>query len=301
MADPVTVFDRAALRLRRDRAAAGFAAHDFLFREVAARLVERLGDVRRRFPLALDLGARTGLLAEALGGRFGIARLVQADPSFAMIRRASGLRVVADEEALPFADGAFDLALSLLSLHWTNDLPGALVQIRRSLRADGLFLAALFGAGTLQELRESLAAAEIAVEGGMSPRISPFVDVRDAGALLQRAGFALPMADRDRIAVSYPDALALMRDLRGMGESNALAERRRTPSRRETLARAAAIYAERFADADGRVPATFEIVYLTGWAPHPSQPRPLRPGSAAARLAEALGAADPSDKPEGRR
>jgi len=297
MADPVTVFDRATLRRRRDRAAAGFKGHDFLFREVAARLVERLGDVRRRFPLALDLGAHGGLLAEALAGRFGIERLVQTDLSTAMLRAAQGPRVAADEEALPFAPGVFDLALSLMSLHWANDLSGVLVQTRRSLRADGLFLAAMFGVGTLRELRESLADAEIAVEGGASPRVSPFVEVRDAGALLQRAGFALPVVDRDPITVSYPDALALMRDLRGMGETNALAARPRTPARRETLARAAAIYAERFAGRDGRIPATFEIVYLIGWAPHADQPKPLKPGSAAASLAEALGAADPPIPP----
>jgi SAM-dependent methyltransferase len=206
--------------------------------------------------------------------------------------RAAGLRVVADEEFLPFAAGTFDLVASCLSLHWVNDLPGALIQLRHALRPDGLLLVSLLGGETLHELRAALLEAEAEVTGGAAPRVSPFADVRDAGSLLQRAGFALPVVDADTITVSYPNALALMRDLRAMGEANALAERRRGFSRRGVLLRAAARYEERFADATGRVPATFKIITLTAWAPHEAQPKPLRPGSAAARLAAALGAVE---------
>ena len=288
----MNVFDRRLLRRRRDRAAARPGDHDFLFREVAERLADRLDDVTRSFPLALDLGCRTGLLAPILGGRGGIGRLVQCDLSPAMARAAAGNghpTLAADEEALPFVGGSFDLVMSLLALHWVNDLPGALLQIRESLKPDGLFLGALLGGETLRELRAVLMEAELAEEGGVSPRVSPFADLRDAGGLLQRAGFALPVADLDRITVTYPDALKLMRELGAMGESNAVQARRRGTTRRATLTRAAALYAERFADADGRLPATFEVIYLTAWAPHPDQQKPLKPGSASARLAEALG------------
>jgi SAM-dependent methyltransferase len=261
------LFDRPAVRRHRDRAAARQADHDFLLREVAERLADRLADVRRSFPVALDLGCRDGLMAGILAGRGGIGTLVQSDLSAVMARRAPGLKVVADEEALPYADGTFDLILSCLALHWVNDLPGALVQVRRALKPDGLFLAALFGGETLKELRAALAEAEIAVEGGLSPRVSPFADVRDAGDLLPRAGFRLPVADAESIPVSYGDPLRLLADLRGMGETNALTERRRTPLRRATLAAAVTAYRHLFGDAEGRVPATFQVVYLTGWAP----------------------------------
>jgi SAM-dependent methyltransferase len=292
MADSPLVFDRATVRRRRERAAACFAAHDFLFREVAERLADRLDDVRRRFPLALDLGCRGGILARSLAGRGGIETLVAADLSERMARQAGGQAVVADAERLPFAEASFDLVVSVLDLHWVNDLPGALIQIRRAIKPDGLFLAALFGLETLRELRQALLEAEIAAEGGASPRVSPFVDLGDAGALLQRAGFALPVADAETVTVTYADALALMRDLRAMAESNAVAARRRSFSRRATLFGAAWLYRERFARPDGRLPATFQIVTLTGWGPHPDQQRPLRPGSAAARLAEALGSVE---------
>jgi SAM-dependent methyltransferase len=209
-----------------------------------------------------------------------------------MAAQAPAPAVAGDEEALPFANGAFDLVLSSLSLHWVNDLPGALSQIRRALKPDGLFLAAMPGGETLKELRQALAEAEIAGEGGLSPRISPFVEVRDAGNLLVRAGFALPVADIETITVSYPEPLAVVRDLRGAGEANAVLERRRSPSRRTTLFSALARYGELYGDADGRVPATVQVIYLTAWAPDPSQPKPLRPGSAKTRLAEALGTAE---------
>jgi SAM-dependent methyltransferase len=264
-------------------------AHDFLFREAAARLAERLDEVRRTFPVALDLGGHGGILAEALQGSGAIETLVETDLAERLARRGRALRVVTDEEFLPFASGAFDLAMSCLSLHWVNDLPGTLLQLRRALKPDGLLLVSLLGGDTLHELRRALLEAEADTAGGVSPRVSPFADVREAGALLQRAGFALPVIDSDAVTVSYPDALALMRDLRGMGEANALSERRRGFSRRDVLLRAAERYQALFADAAGRVPATFRIVTLTAWVPHADQPKPLRPGSAAARLAEALG------------
>lgn len=288
----MTVFDRAIVRKRRDRAAARLSAHDFLYREVADRLADRLDDVNRRFPVALDLGCNTGAMAAALDGRGGIETLVHCDLSPGMALRAPRPAVAGDEEALPFAAGAFDLVLSSLSLHWVNDLPGALSQIRRALKPDGLFLAAIPGGQTLKELRHALADAEIAEEGGLSPRISPFVDVRDAGNLLVRAGFALPVADIETITVSYPDPLALVRDLRGAGEANAVIERRRSLSRRTTMLAALARYGELYGDAESRVPATIQVIYLTAWAPDPSQPKALRPGSASTRLAEALGTAE---------
>lgn len=287
------IFDRRALRRNRDRAAAGFdGRHDFLVQEIGDRLLDRLEDIRRRFPVALDLGGHTGALARLCSGRGGIETLITADLSPAMIARAPGPRLVADEEWLPFADNSLDLVLSCLSLHWVNDLPGALIQANRALKPDGLFLAAILGGETLQELKASLAAAEIAETGTLVPRASPTVDIRDAGRLLQRAGFALPVVDSDVLTVSYPDALALMRDLRQMGEANALAARARRPWRRATLARAAADYADRFGTPDGRVEAKFEVIFLTGWAPDASQPRPLRPGSAKSRLAAALGSVE---------
>lgn len=286
------VFDRASVRRHRDRAATGLAQYDFLLREVADRLADRLLDFARPFPMALDLGCHDGTFAAVSQGRGGIEHLVQTDLSPAMLSSAKGHRVVCDEEFLPFATGRFDLVLSNLTLHWINDLPGALVQIRHALKPDGLFLAAILGEETLTELRQSLLAAEAEVSGGASPRVSPFATLRDAGSLMQRAGFALPVIDNDRLTLTYGDPFALMRELRGLGEANAVNQRDRRPARRELFARAAAHYHDRFADADGRVPATFDVIYLTGWAPHEGQQKPLKPGSAAARLADALGAVE---------
>jgi NADH dehydrogenase [ubiquinone] 1 alpha subcomplex assembly factor 5 len=283
-----TVFDRTALRVRRTRAAPRLAEVDFLVRAAADRLVERLDDVRRTFPLALQLGCHTGQLASLLRGSARIGHLIQADLSQAMVSRADGLRLVGDEEALPFGRGCLDLVLSCFTLHWVNDLPGALAQIRYALKPDGLFLAAMPGGTTLTELREALMRAELEVGGGAAPRVSPFVDVRDAGMLLQRAGFALPVVDVDTITVTYDHPLGLMRELRAMGEANALTERG-APLRRASLGRACEIYRELFGTPDGRVPATFQILMLSGWAPDPSQPRPVRRGSGQADLAEALG------------
>jgi SAM-dependent methyltransferase len=286
--DPLLVFDRTILRNRRERAARRWGEQAFLKREIAGRVVERLDDVRRSFPLALDLGCHGDEIASALGPSSSVGALVRADIGEGFARTAQGPAIVADEEALPFAAGSFDLVLSAMSLHWVNDLPGTLIQIGRVLKPDGLFLAGMLGGGTLWQLREALAAAESEVEGGLSPRVSPFAGLRDAAGLLQRAGFALPVADSETIDVEYPSALALMRDLGSMGESNLVAERRRSFSRRDTLLRAAQLYDQRFARPSGRVEASFEVLFLHGWAPHASQPRPLRPGSAAHRLAAAL-------------
>jgi SAM-dependent methyltransferase len=295
-ADDMLVFDRALVRRHRDRAATGFGAHDFLVAEVADRLVERLGDVNRRFPRALDLGAHDGTFGRMLAGTGRTDLLVSADLSPALVSRAPAPRLAADEEALPFADGAFDLVASCLSLHWVNDLPGTLIQVRRVLAPDGLFVAALLGGETLIELRQAFLEAEALVEGGASPRVSPMADLRDAAGLLQRAGFAMPVADVDTIDVTYGDPFALLRELRGMGETNAIKARRRTPLRRATLMAMAEAYGRRFAGPDGRVRATFQVLYLAGWAPGPGQPQPKRPGSANARLADALGTVE---KPAG--
>lgn len=284
----MTVFDRRSVRRHRDRAAIGFAGHDFLLTEVTTRLVDRLDDVKREFQRALDIGAHVGMLRDKIEKRPGMEIVFASDLSPAMARGLGGAALAADDEALPFAEGAFDLIVSALSLHWVNDLPGALIQIRRALRPDGLFLAALLGGDTLIELRAVLVEAEADVDGGASPRVSPFLDVREGGALLQRTGFALPVADTDTITVTWPDALALMRDLRGMGEANAVIERKKGFTRRETLFNAAARYQERYGDAEGRIPATFQVIYLTGWAPHVNQQQALQPGAATSRLADAL-------------
>lgn len=288
------IFDRDLIRRRRDKAAAGFSASDFLVREAAGRLADRLLDVARAFPLALDLGCHTGQLAAALrdsGADGKIGRLFQSDMSPRMAASASQNNrstISADEEFLPIADGALDLLLSNLSLHWVNDLPGALAQIRRVIKPDGLFLATLFGGETLRELRTALLEAEAETAGGVAPRVSPFTDVRDAGNLLTRAGFALPVVDADVIKVTYGDMFKLMADLRAMAETNAVIERRKVPTRRATFLRAAEIYAAHFSDPRGRLTATFQVITMTAWVPHTSQPRPARPGSATARLADVL-------------
>jgi len=242
----IALFDRGAWRAHRERAAR-CGTVDFLHAEVTDRLLDRLDLVGREFPVALDLGARGGELARALETRRGTVRAIAAEPATGFLAGAPGLRVAADPELAPFGDGSFDLIASSLALHWAADLPGALVQLRRALKPDGLLLAAMLGGQTLVELRTVLFEAELAAEGGVSPRISPAIELADVAALLQRAGFTLPVADSETITVSYPDMLGLMRDLRGMGETNALAARR-GGLRRTTLARAAALYAERFGD-----------------------------------------------------
>jgi SAM-dependent methyltransferase len=280
------VFDRSLLRRRRRRARA-LGPATFLIDRVAADLADRLAVVLRRFALVVDLGTPTGALRRGLAPYVDTLIAVDADPL--ALGDESGPKLVADEEALPFADASLDLVVSALALQTVNDLPGALVQVRRALRPDGLFLAAMLGGDTLTELRASFAAAEAEIEGGVSPRVAPFVDAREAGALLQRAGFALPVTDVDRITVRYASPFDLVGDLRRMGATNVLTERRRAPLRRATLRRMVEVYAARFADADGRVRASFDVVWLSGWAPHASQQQPLKPGSAQTRLADALG------------
>jgi SAM-dependent methyltransferase len=291
------IFDRHLLRARRRRAAA-LGPVTFLIDRVAQDLADRLSAVLRRFEVALDLGSPTDAVRRALAESGKISRFIAADAAFALIGvpemdgEGSGTRIAVDEELLAFRDGSLDLVVSALALQYVNDLPGTLIQIRRALRPDGLFFAALVGGDTLTELREAFAAAEAEIEDGISPRVAPFAELRELGALLQRAGFALPVTDTDRLTVRYPSAFALMHELRRMGATNALVERRRRPLRRATLRRMVEIYAERFSDPDGRLRATFEIVWLSGWAPHDSQQRPLAPGSAQRRLADALGTAE---------
>jgi SAM-dependent methyltransferase len=291
--DNMNIFDRSLLRQRRDRAAADIAGHAFLFDEVAARLADRLLDVNRNFPLALDLGCHGGSMTGAMQATGRAPQtVVQADLSPCMARVAAARTgqpaFVADEEFLPVAEASLDLVTSCLSLHWVNDLPGALLQIRKSLKADGFFLGALLGGDTLFELRRCLQDAEAELHGALSPRLSPLTDVRDAGGLLQRAGFALPVVDSDTIEVTYENAFRLMADLRGMGETNAVKARHKANPGKRLFLRAAELYQERFAEADGRLLATFQVLYLSGWSPHESQQQPLRRGSASQRLADAL-------------
>jgi len=285
MPEDYIIFDRRRLRRRRDAAAAKMPEAGFLHREVRARLLERLADVNRKFGSALVFGwdapNAEPVPAEAV---------IFADLAEARLPHDDGtLAVAADEELLPFAESRFELLMSNLSLHWGNDLPGCLIQINRALQPDGLFLGAMLGGETLTELRSCLLDAEIEISGGVHPRISPMAELRDLGGLLQRAGFAMPVVDADRLTVTYGDPLALMRDLKAMGEANLLLERQRSFTRRGIFLRAAELYAERFARPDGRIPASFEVMFLTGWAPGPGQPRPKRPGTATARLADALG------------
>ncbi|KQY98992.1 SAM-dependent methyltransferase [Caulobacter sp. Root1455] len=291
------LFDRALLRARLNRAAPGFDAAAFLKARAAEDAVIRLEAILREFPIAVDLGSRNGAFSKALEGsdaRAKIGVLIETDLSTRMLGDRQGVRIVADEERLPFGDETIDLLVSTLALHWTNDLVGALIQIRRALKPDGLFVGALFGGATLTELRQVLLAAEDEVTGGAFPRVSPFADTVDAAGLLQRAGFALPVADKDRVKVRYAHPIALLKDLRAMGETSVLIDRSRKPLGRKVLLRAMELYQERFAEPDGRVPATFEIITVTGWAPHERQQKPLRPGSAKMRLADALGTIEQS-------
>ncbi len=291
-ASPPLLFDRPLHRCRLDRAAPHFAGAGFLKARAAEDAADRLEAIMRRFPLAVDLGARDGAFARALAANPEAAGkidlLIETDLSGRMLSGRPGPRLVADEERLPFADASLDLVVSSLALHWTNDLVGALIQLRRALKPDGLFIGAILGGATLTELRQSLLAAENELSGGAGPRVSPFADGYDGAGLLQRAGFALPVADVDRLKVRYGHPLALMRDLRAMGETSVLLERSRKPMNRALLARASELYAERFAEPDGRIPATFEIITVTGWAPHESQQKPLPRGSAKMKLEDAL-------------
>ncbi|CAJ1411605.1 unnamed protein product [Effrenium voratum] len=288
MTSAVAPFDRNLVARHRDRAAEGFSAADFLVQRAAEEIGGRLETTNRAFNTALDLGCHNGLLARDILKPAGVETVISTDLSPSMVRQAPWPHIVADEEFLPIRPGSLDLVTSALSLHWVNDLPGALLQVRQALKPDGLFLTALFGGETLHELRDVLMQAEAECEGGVSPRVSPFADVRDLGGLLQRSGFALPVVDADQIIVRYDTIFNLLSDLRAMGETNAITERRKSPFKRATLMRAAQLYQEKYADQDGRIRATFEILYATGWAPHESQQKPMRPGTAAMRLADAL-------------
>lgn len=289
---PPLLFDRTLLRQRRTRAAEGYEEFSFLASRAADDLADRLMAVNRTFDRALVIGG-AGAVGRAIAARpelqGKIGTLIEADISAAMTAKSGALPLVMDEEALPIADESLDLVVSCLSLHWTNDLVGALIQINRALKPDGFFACALLGGATLTELRQSLMAAEDAVYGKVSPRVSPFADTVDLAGLLARAGFAMPVSDVDRVTVRYGNAFVLMRDLRRMGETSVLAGRSRTPVHRQFFVKTAQEYASRFAEADGRIPAKFEILHAAGWAPHESQPKPLRPGSAKVRLADALG------------
>ncbi len=290
-APPPQIFDRDKLIARRQAFARRFAEYDFLRARVSSDLETRVADTPRIFDSMLELGGAGGSLSQALMSQNRAKSAIIADTSgtFLETARARGLEAVfADPEALPFETERFDLIVSPLILHWVNDLPGALVHIRRALRPDGLFLGALFGAGTLAELREVLGEAETELTGGLSPRVSPLPGLRDMAGLLQRAGFALPVADRDTVTVRYRQPEALFADLKGMGERAAFARGIARPLPRRVLARAMELYKERFSDPDGRVRATFEIVHLSGWAPAPGQPQPLKPGSAKASMADAV-------------
>lgn len=287
--DAAIPFDRALLRRRRRRVAATAGSHDFLLQRVAEDLAERLSIIQRQFDIGANIGAHHGLLSRRLRQLDNVGLLFDMEGVPALLASCEGPHVLADEEALPFGAETLELVVSGLALQHVNDLPGTLVQIRRALKPDGLLLASLLGGATLSELGAAWLAAEAEITGGASPRVAPAIDLRDLGSLLQRAGFALPVVDSDVVRVAYPSALALMRDIKAMGASNVLNARRRTLTRRDVLARAAQIYDERHARADGRVLATFEILTITAWAPDPSQQKPLKPGSAAMRLADALG------------
>ena len=277
---PGLLFDRLLLKSRRTRASSSFSNHAFLKIRVGENLSNRLKLIRRTFPIAVDLGGHTGQLATIFPNA-----LISTDISEAMVCHSlSPLKVVLDEETLPFANNSLDLIISALSLHWVNDFPGFLAQAFHCLKPDGLFLASLFGGETLIELRDCLATAELEIHGGLSPRLSPMISVKEAGSLLQRAGFALPVVDHDRIQVTYPNPLALLHDLRNMGETNILYQRSKTPLSRRLLTRTIQLYQERYGSANGRVMATFDVVTLTGWVPHNSQQTPLKRGSAKARL-----------------
>jgi SAM-dependent methyltransferase len=283
---PPLIFNRALWRKRLARAAGQKEPCDFLAARVAEDLAFRLAPISRAFPRVLDLGSPHPAVARALAapGRL----VVRAAPVVELARGATPA-LVADEEALPFASESFDLVVSALSLQFANDLPGVFAQVRRLLAPDGLFLAALVGGQTLSELRFCLAQAQDEIEGGASPRVAPLADLRDLGGLLQRAGLALPVSDCDAFIVRYANAFALMRDLRAMGATNILAAGARQPLRRDVALRAAELYAEKFSDSDGRIRASFEIVWTSGWAPHESQQKPLAPGSAQVQLRAVLG------------
>ncbi len=283
---PTDIFDRALLRDRRKRRLAEINQYDFLFRRAEEDIAERLDAILRQFDNGLQIGSVGDSLLKHHPKISGLS-VLDDDPAFFGVDASSG--IVGDPEFLPFKPGSFDLAVSPLSLIFVNDLPGALLQLRQALKPDGLYIGIFAGGQTLIELRDCFALAEDEMEGGVSPRVAPFLDVRDGGGLLQRAGFALPVADSEIVRVSYETPFHLMRDLRGMGASNILVSRRKKPLPRSTMMRMCEIYFDRYSDQDGRIYASFEFVCLTGWCPHESQQKPLQPGQARTRLSDALG------------
>jgi SAM-dependent methyltransferase len=282
------LFDRPLLRKRRERFAAEIAGHEFLLRHVAREIAERIEAIMRDFPLALDLGAYRGELGSRVAALPRVGEMIYAESAPRLAALCPHPALVCDEDLLPFKDGGLNLIVSGLALHRVNDLPGSLIQIRRALTPDGLFLGAALGSRSLSELRAALIEAEAEAQGGASPHIAPFADIRDYGGLLQRAGFALPVTDAELLTLIYPTPRDLMAEIRVLGGGNVLSSRRKAPMARGTLERAEAIYRARHGTEDGKIVASFEIVYLAGWAPHESQQKPLRPGSAQARLADAL-------------
>lgn len=276
----IEIFDRARVRRNRSRY---IEEHGFLANWAGTQIADRLQDVNRTFELGLQMGLRA---PKNHGGK--VKTMIGMDMSEKLVSKAYAPVICADEEWLPFKDESLDLVINTLGLHSTNDLPGAMIQIRRALKPDGLFLAALFGGESLMELRHSLMAAEIEMKGGASPRVFPFADKPQMGSLMQRAGFALPVVDSEIVTVTYPDMFALLKDLRFMGEGNAILARDKKFAGRALFAKAAELYAKNFSESDGRIRASFEVIFLIGWAPHASQQKPLAPGSAKTRLADAL-------------
>ncbi len=282
-----TIVDLARLRHNRDRAAPRFSAHRFLLDQVDAQLLDRLSDTTRQFAHVANVGANDGALSRALLAQEGVQSCTSLDVSPALLAMAPAPSVLMEGEVLPLVPQSMDLVVSSLALQFMNGLPLMLAQIKHALKPDGLFLGALIGGESLMDVRACLMEAELAQTGGAAPRVMPMVDLRTLGGLMQQAGFALPVIDRDFITVSYPNLLALLRDLRGMGANSPLADKA-PPLSRAVLAYAAALYQARCPAPDGRVVATFEVLHVSGWAPHESQPQPLKPGSATASLAEAL-------------
>ncbi|MFP4519945.1 MAG: methyltransferase domain-containing protein [Oceanicaulis sp.] len=292
---PPRLFDRALLRRRKDRAAGEFRQYDFLYARAADDLLDRLESVSRDFGACLVIGGG-GAVGRALEDRpkaaAKIGRLIEADLAPAMAGLSKQTRLVMDEEHLPIAEQSVDLVLSCLTLHWTNDIVGALIQLNYALKPDGFFAGAMLGGATLTELRQAMKSADEAAGREPAQRISPFADAIDMAGLLSRAGFAMPVSDVDRVTARYGNSFVLMRDLRKMGETSVLAARPRTPATKDFFVKTAEAYSHAFADEDGKAPATFEIIHFAGWAPHPDQPKPKRPGSAQARLADALGVSE---------
>ena len=285
----INIFDRDLLRIRRTRHSATASDYDFLLKRATEDIKDRLVAISRDFTNVLDLGAHHGILGRALLQRGDVKTLVSLEDCPQLLNQCEGIKVLSDMEFLPLAPQRYELITSALSLHFINDLPGLLLQVRQLLKPDGLFIAVFPGGRSFYELRDAFTTAEEELEGGASPRISPYVDVREAGALLQRAGYTLPVSDVDTLTISYETPFHLLKELQSMGASNILLERSRKPLRRATLMRMAEIYTQKYADNTGRINATLELVTITGWSPHESQQKPLRPGTATTRLAEALG------------